>query len=353
MKPLKVGILGATGTVGRKFAHLLQTHPWFDVRVLASSSRTAGRTFSQALAPLPVPAAFSDFKLYDVKNDMRKIANEVDFVFCAIGGDAAEVAALEEGYAKLEIPVVSNNSALREKEDVPMVIPELNPDHLSVIPFQRRRLGTMRGFCAVKSNCSLQSYLPLLFPLREYGLKKVIVTTCQAASGAGKRLEDFPSLAQNLIPYIPSEEEKSEREPLKILGSVSNGKIYPAKEPTVSAHCTRIPVADGHTATVSVLFRSPPTKSGILQAWKNFLPETQTLDLPSAPRRFITYFDDPFRPQPKIDCEIQNGMGICVGRLRKDPVFDYKFVGLSHNTVRGAAGGGILLAELLTVKGYI
>lgn len=353
MKPLKVGILGATGTVGRKFAYLLQSHPWFEVRVLASSSRTAGKTFSQALAPLPVPAAFSDFILYDVKKDMRKIASEVDFVFCAIGGDPAEVAALEESYAKLEIPVVSNNSALRAKDDVPMVIPELNPDHLSVIPYQRRRLGTKRGFCAVKSNCSLQSYLPLLFPLRKYGLQKVIVTTCQAASGAGKRLEDFPSLAQNLIPYIPLEEEKSELEPLKILGSVLSGKICPAKEPIVSAHCTRVPVADGHTATVSVLFRSSPTESEILKAWERFLPETNLLKLPSAPERFITYFEDPYHPQPKSDCNTENGMGICAGRLRKDPVFDYKFIGLSHNTVRGAAGGGILLAELLTVKGYI
>lgn len=353
MKKWKVGIIGATGTVGIKFAELLSAHPFFEISALASSPRTAGKKISQVLQADSFPPNISDFVLFDAKQDIQKIANQVDFVFCAVGGNKNEVALLEESYAKLEIPVVSNNSALRDKPDVPMIIPELNPDHLSVIPFQKNRLGTKRGFCVVKSNCSLQSYLPLLFPLRKYGLQKAVVTSCQAVSGAGKTLQAFPEVRGNLLPYIVGEEEKSENEPLKILGRVKNGEILPAKKPIISAHCIRVPVADGHTATVSVSFRARPQRRDILSAWEKFFPLTQKLTLPSAPKRFITYFEDPFRPQPKKDCITENGMGICVGRLREDRVFDYKFVGLSHNTVRGAAGGAILLAELLLIKGYL
>lgn len=353
MKRYKVGILGATGTVGLKFIELLSSHPWFEITLLASSERTAGKTLLNALPQFNPLSPFSKFVLFDVKKDMQKIAQSVDFVFCAIGGEKEEVAQIEEGYAKLDIPVVSNNSALRDRPDVPMVIPELNPSHLSVLPFQQKRLGVKRGFCVVKSNCSLQSYLPLLFPLRKFGLKQVIVTSCQAVSGAGKTLDSFPQVHENLLPYIVGEEEKSESEPLKILGRVKNGKIIPSKTPIISSHCLRVPVADGHTATVSVSFETPPTKTEIISAWKTFTPLTQKLSLPSAPSPFITYFDNPFRPQPRLDCLTQNGMSICVGRLREDKALHYKFTGLSHNTIRGAAGGAILLAELLAVKGYL
>lgn len=351
MKPFKVGVIGASGTIGKKFVELLAEHPWFEIGVLAASERSAGKLYKNAVENPPLP--FADMSIFDAKKDMDEIAKRVDFLFCAVSGENEEVRALEEGYAKREIPVVSNNAALRPLCDVPMIIPELNPEHLSVIPFQKKRLGTKRGFCAVKSNCSLQSYLPLLYTLKKFGLEKVVVCTYQAMSGAGKTLSQMPEVQNNLIPYVPFEEEKSELEPLKILGTVRQGKIIPSKKPIITAQCTRVPIENGHTAAVFVRFTRSPQREEILREWADFTPVTQTLSLPSAPKRFITYFDDPTRPQPKKDILKEKGMTICAGRLRSDPVFDYKFVGLSHNTVRGAAGGAILLAELLAVKGYL
>lgn len=357
MKEYKVGVIGATGMVGQRFLLLLADHPWFRVTTLAASGRSAGKTYAEAVADKwafdePVPPSFAGMTVLDAERDADKIAKEADFVFCAVNMDKAKTALLEESYAKREIPVVSNNSAHRFTPDVPMVIPEINAEHLSAIPFQRKRLGTKRGFIAVKSNCSLQSYVPLLHPLKKFGITRAAVCTYQAISGAGKTFATMPEIADNVIPYIGGEEEKSEKEPLKIWGTVEGGEIRPAEGPAITAQCFRVPVSDGHTAAVFVSFRDFPERSEILGAWENFRGEPQELRLPSAPEKFIRYFEEENRPQPKLDRMEGRGMSVCAGRLRRDNVFDYKFVGLSHNTLRGAAGGSVLLAELLAAKGY-
>ena len=357
MKQFKVGVIGATGMVGQRFMLLLENHPWFDVQVLAASARSAGKTYEEAVGEkwafdCAMPQKYRKMVVLDAEADMDKIASLVDFVFCAVNMDKAKIRALEEAYAKKEVPVVSNNSAHRFTPDVPMVIPEINADHINVISAQRARLGTKRGFIAVKSNCSLQSYVPLLHPLKAFGIKQAAVCTYQAISGAGKTFKTMPEILDNVIPYIGGEEEKSEKEPLKIWGEVVNGEIVSAQSPVITAQCLRVPVSDGHTAAVFVSFDKKPTKEEILSAWEAFAGEPQKLALPSAPANFIRYFEEDNRPQAKLDRMEGNGMSVTVGRLREDTVFDYKFVGLSHNTLRGAAGGAVLLAELLAAKGY-
>ena len=356
MAKLKVGVLGATGMVGQRFMLLLENHPYFEVTCLAASPSSAGKKYGDAVKmwnfPNSIPHKFENMRVLDATADMQTIANSVDFCFCAVNMKKDEVRALEEAYAKSECPVVSNNSAHRDTADVPMVIPEINPEHIEVISAQKRRLGTKRGFIAVKSNCSLQSYVPLLHPLKNFGLERVAVTTYQAISGAGKTFETFPGIVDNIIPYIGGEEGKSEIEPLKIWGTIQNGKIVNATAPKITAQCLRVPVSDGHTAACFVEFETKPTKGQIINAWKEFSGEPQKLALPSAPKQFIHYFEAEDRPQPKYDRNIENGMAIAAGRLREDSVFDYKFIGLSHNTLRGAAGGAVLLAELLAAKGY-
>ncbi len=358
MKQFNVGVIGATGMVGQRFMTLLADHPWFNVVALAASARSAGKTYPEAVGnkwafDCPIPEKYRSMVVLDAEADMEKIAASVDFVFCAVNMDKAKIRALEEAYAKLEVPVVSNNSAHRFTADVPMVIPEINADHLEVIASQRARLGTKRGFIAVKSNCSLQSYVPLLHPLKQYGIKQAAVCTYQAISGAGKTFETMPEIIDNVIPYIGGEEEKSEKEPLKIWGKVENGEIVSAEAPVITAQCLRVPVSDGHTAAVFVSFENKPSKEEILSAWQNFKCVAQELALPSAPAQFLRYFEEDNRPQAKLDRMEGNGMSVTVGRLREDIVFDYKFVGLSHNTLRGAAGGAVLLAELLAAKGYM
>ncbi len=351
----RVAVIGATGMVGQRFVSLLEHHPLFEPAALFASGRSAGKTYEEAVGArraMPIPEYARHMKVLDAERDAPAAAGKIDFAFCAVNMPKEEIRSLEERYARLEIPVVSNNSAHRFTPDVPMVIPEINPEHLGVIPAQRKRLGTKRGFIAVKSNCSLQSYVPLLHPLRGFGIEKVAVCTYQAISGAGKTFETMPEILDNIIPYIGGEEEKSEREPLKIWGSVQDGVIVPASLPQISAQCLRVPVADGHTAAVSVSFAKKPTKEEILSAWKNFSGEPQRLSLPSAPRQFIHYFEEDDRPQPKLDRMLEHGMAISAGRLREDTVFDYRFVGLSHNTLRGAAGGAVLLAELIAAKSY-
>lgn len=354
MKKLKVGIIGATGMVGQRFISLLENHPYFEVASLAASPSSAGKKYRDAVKMQfsPIPQKFADIVVSDAAADMQKIVQSVDFCFCAANAEKEEIAALEQLYAKHECPIISNNSAHRETPDVPMVIPEVNPEHVAVIGAQKKRLGTKRGFIAVKSNCSLQSYVPLLHPLKEFGIRSVAVTTYQAISGAGKTKETMPEIDDNIIPYISGEEQKSEKEPLKIWGTVENGVIVNASSPKISAQCVRVPVSDGHTAACFVSFENKPTREQILEAWKNFSGEPQKLQLPSAPKQFIHYFDEDDRPQPKKDANLENGMAVAAGRLREDGVFDYKFIGLSHNTIRGAAGGAILLAELLATKGY-
>ena len=357
MKQFNVGVIGATGMVGQRFMLLLENHPWFNVVALAASARSAGKTYAQAVGDkwafdVAMPEKYKNMVVLDAENDADELASKVDFVFCAVNMDKAKIRALEELYAKKEVPVVSNNSAHRFTADVPMVIPEINADHLNVIPSQRKRLGTKRGFIAVKSNCSLQSYVPLLHPLQKFGVESVAVCTYQAISGAGKTFQTMPEILDNVIPYIGGEEEKSEKEPLKIWGIVQNGEIVSATAPTITAQCLRVPVSDGHTAAVFVKFQSKPTKEEILDAWQSFSGEPQSLGLPSAPAQFIRYFEEDNRPQAKLDRMEGNGMSVTVGRLRDDAMFDYKFVGLSHNTLRGAAGGAVLLAELLAAKGY-
>lgn len=356
MKKFNVGIIGATGMVGQRFALLLENHPWFEVKVLAASSSSAGKKYKGAVRrwhmAQPMPEKFADMVIMDADADKQKIAGAVDFCFCAVNMPKEDIKALEETYARLECPIVSNNSAHRFTPDVPMIIPEINADHLAVIDAQRKRLGTKRGFIAVKSNCSLQSYVPLLHPLKKYGIKCAAVTTYQAISGAGKTFETMPEIIDNIIPYIGGEEEKSEKEPLKIWGGIKDGKIVPAEAPAITAQCLRVPVSDGHTAACFVSFDKKPTKQEILQAWKDFSGEPQALKLPSAPAQFIHYFEENDRPQPKLDRMTENGMAVCAGRLREDNLFDYKFIGFSHNTLRGAAGGAVLLAELLAAKGY-
>ena len=357
MKQFNVGVIGATGMVGQRFMLLLSKHPWFNVTVLAASPRSAGKTYREAVGnkwafDTPIPEKFASMVVLDAENDMAKIAEQVDFVFCAVNMEKSKIRALEETYAKMEIPVVSNNSAHRFTADVPMIIPEINDNHLDIIPSQKKRLGTKRGFIAVKSNCSLQSYVPLLHPLKKFGIREVAVCTYQAISGAGKTFATMPEILDNVIPYIGGEEEKSEREPLKIWGNVENGEIVPANGPAITAQCLRVPVSDGHTAAVFVRFENKPTQEEILSAWAEFKGAPQELKLPSAPEQFLQYLEEDNRPQPKLDRMAGNGMTVTAGRLRQDSVYDYKFVGLSHNTLRGAAGGAVLLAELLAAKGY-
>ncbi len=359
MKQYKVGIIGATGMVGQRFATILENHPWFTVTALAASSRSAGKTYKEAVKTwkintAPMPKSMEDMIVLDADNDIEKIAKLVDFVFCAVSLSKPETRALEEAYAKAEIPVVSNNSAHRFTPDVPMVIPELNPDHIKIIEDQRKRLGTKRGFVAVKSNCSLQSYVPPLYPLDEkFGVEDVLVCTYQAISGAGKTFDTFPEILDNVIPYIGGEEEKSEQEPLKIWGHIENGEIVPAAKPHFTAQCLRVPVSDGHLAAAFVRFAKKPTKEEILETWASFSGKPQELDLPSAPKQFLHYFEEDDRPQSKLDRNLDKGMAISVGRLREDTQYDYKFVCVSHNTLRGAAGGAVLLAELLAAEGYM
>ena len=355
---LRVGVLGATGMVGQRFIQIIANHPWFEVATVAASPRSAGKTYAQAVEgrwkmDQPIPDSVKDLVLYDV-NEVEKVASTVDFVLSAVDMKKDEIKAIEEAYAKTETPVVSNNSAHRWTPDVPMVVPELNPEHFDVIPFQKKRLGTTRGFIAVKPNCSIQSYAPALFALKEFEPQEVVVSTYQAISGAGKNFAEWPEMEGNIIPYIGGEEEKSEQEPLRIWGKVEDGVIKKCENgPKITSQCIRVPVLYGHTATVFVNFKKKPTKEQILEAWKNFKGEPQELNLPSAPKQFIQYLEEDNRPQVSLDVDYENGMGVSMGRLREDTLFDYKFVGLSHNTLRGAAGGAVLSAELLCAKDYI
>ena len=359
-KQYRVGIVGATGMVGQRFVTLLENHPWFKLTTLAASGRSAGKTYEDAVGPRwamtsPMPESVKKMVVLDASN-VEEVASQVDFIFCAVNMPKAEIKALEEAYAKAECPVVSNNSANRFTPDVPMVVPEINADHIEIIPAQRKRLGTKRGFIAVKSNCSLQSYVPALHPLmKDFGVNKALVCTYQAISGAGKTFKDWPEMVGNIIPYIGGEEEKSEKEPLRIWGHVDPEKkaIVPAKSPVITCQCIRVPVLNGHTAAVFVKFKKNPTKEQLIEALRNFSGVPQELKLPSAPEHFIQYLEEDNRPQIALDVNYENGMGISVGRLREDTVYDWKFVGLSHNTVRGAAGGAVLCAELLKAQGYI
>jgi aspartate-semialdehyde dehydrogenase len=358
MKNYRVGIIGATGMVGQRFITLLANHPWFHVSCLAASSSSAGKTYQDAVGTRwmmaqDIPEDIASMVVLDAQADAEKIAASVDFVFCAVNMKKDEIKALEERYAKLECPVMSNNSAHRSTEDVPMIIPEINGDHAAVIVNQRKRLGTKRGFIAVKSNCSLQSYVPALHALKDLGLTEVLACTYQAISGAGKNFETWPEMIDNVIPYIGGEEEKSENEPLKIWGSIKDGVIVPATTPSITSQCLRVPVTDGHIAAVFVKLSEKTTEEEIIRRWNEFSGEPQEMELPSAPKQFIHYFEQPDRPQTKLDRNLENGMAVSVGRLRKDKQYDYKFVCLSHNTLRGAAGGGVLMAELLCAKGFI
>ena len=358
MKQYRVGIVGATGMVGQRFLSLLEGHPWFTVTVLAASPRSAGKPYAQAVEgrwamPSPIPAGAREMTVLDAAGEMEKVAAQADFVFCAVDMKKEEILALEEAYARLECPVISNNSAHRSFPDVPMIIPEVNPEHAAVIEAQRRRLGTRRGFIAVKSNCSLQSYVPALHPLRDLGLRQVLACTYQAISGAGKTFGSWPEMQDNVIPYIGGEEEKSEREPLKIWGRVENGAILPASSPAITTQCIRVPVSDGHLAAVFFSLREKADREEILRRWREFSGEPQRLGLPSAPRQFLRYFEEPDRPQTRLDRDLEGGMAVSLGRLREDSQYGWKFVCLSHNTIRGAAGGAILMAELLAAKGYL
>lgn len=359
MAKYRVGIIGATGMVGQRFITLLKDHPWFTVNAVCASKNSAGKTYREAVAGRwamkePIPDVIAEMTVLDAA-DIKTVEKLADFVFCAVSLPKDQTRILEEAYAKSETPVISNNSACRWVEDVPMLIPEINPDHSLLIEAQRKRLGTKRGFIAVKPNCSIQSYVPALTPLLEYGLSKVHVCTYQAISGAGKTFDRWPEILDNVIPYIGGEEEKSEKEPLKIWGSLnpSGSGIITAASPVISAQCLRVPVSDGHMAAVSVSFENKPALSEILEKWKNASFKCDSYNLPSAPRPFLHYFEEPDRPQTRLDRGFQNGMGVTIGRLREDPLFQYKFVCLSHNTLRGAAGGGVLSAELLAAQGYI
>ena len=357
MKTYRVGIIGCTGMVGQRFALLLHQHPWFRVTALAASSRSAGKTYEEAVGNRwmmeePMPDSLRKLTVLDAAHT-EEVASQVDFVFCAVNMPKTEIKALEEAYARAECPVVSNNSAHRFTPDVPMVIPEINTSHLEIIPAQRRRLGARRGFIAVKSNCSLQSYVPALYPLSRWRLSQVLVCTYQAISGAGKTFATWPEMVDNVIPYIGGEEEKSEQEPLKIWGHIEGNQIVPADSPAFTAQCLRVPVSDGHFAAVYCRFENKPSKEEILTAWKEFSGEPQRLALPSAPKQFLHYFEEDNMPQTKLHRGLEGGMAVSLGRLREDTQYDYKFVGLSHNTLRGAAGGAVLLAELLCAKGYM
>jgi len=358
MKNYKVGIIGGTGMVGQRFATLLENHPWFTVTAIAASSKSAGKTYEEAVngrwaMTTPIPAAIKDLVVLDASEDVEKIADMVDFVFCAVDMKKDEIRALEEKYAKAECPVVSNNSAHRGTSDVPMIIPEINADHAKIIPAQRNRLGTKRGFVAVKSNCSLQSYVPAIHPLMDLGVTKVLACTYQAISGAGKTFERWPEMIDNVIPYIGGEEEKSEQEPMKIWGSVSGDSIINATSPSITAQCIRVPVSDGHMAAVFASFDKKIPLDEIIARWESYKGRPQKLNLPLAPKQFIHYFREDNRPQTNLDRNLENGMAVSVGRLRPDTHYDIKFVCLSHNTLRGAAGGAVLLAELLCAEGYI
>ena len=354
---LKVGVLGATGMVGQRFVTLLENHPWFELVAVAASPRSAGKTYEEAVGgrwkmKTPMPEAAKKLVVLNV-NQVEEVAAQVDFVFSAVDMSKDEIRAIEEAYAKAEVPVVSNNSAHRWTPDVPMMVPELNPEHAEIIPYQRKRLGTKRGFIAVKPNCSIQSYTPALHALREFEPTLVVATTYQAISGAGKTFKDWPEMIDNVIPYIAGEEEKSEQEPLRIWGHIENGEIVKADGPVITTQCIRVPVLNGHTAAVFVKFRKNPTKEQLIKALVEFKGLPQELELPSAPKQFIQYLEEDNRPQVTEDVNFEHGMGVSVGRLREDTVYDWKFVGLSHNTVRGAAGGAVLCAETLKAKGYI
>lgn len=356
-KKLRVGILGATGMVGQRFISLLENHPWFEVVAVAASPRSAGKTYEDAVGDrwkmdTPMPERVRNMVVLNV-NDVEHVASQVDFVFSAVDMTKEEIRKIEEDYAKTETPVVSNNSAHRWTEDVPMVVPEINPEHLALIETQKKRLGTKKGFIVVKPNCSIQSYTPALVALKEFGPKVVVATTYQAISGAGKTFKEWPEMVGNIIPYIGGEEEKSEQEPLRIMGKVVDGKIEKAKLPVITTQCIRVPVLNGHTAAVFVSFEKKPTKEQIIEKWRSFSGLPQELNLPSAPKHFIQYLEEDNRPQVALDVNYENGFGVSFGRLREDTVFDYKFVGLSHNTIRGAAGGAVLIAELLTAQKYI
>ncbi len=356
-KKLRVSIVGGTGMVGQRFVTLLEHHPWFDVTGIAASFKSSGKTYEEAVAgrwkmSTPIPASVAGIIVKDA-SDVAAVSEEVDFIFCAVDMKKDEIKALEEAYAKTGTPVVSNNSAHRWTPDVPMVIPEINPEHNQVIAMQQKRLGTTRGFITVKPNCSIQSYVPALSPLRDFGIQKIVACTYQAISGAGKTFSDWPEMLDNVIPYIGGEEEKSEQEPLRIWGTVGSTGIIKASTPLITAQCIRVPVTDGHMSATFVSFAKKPSREEILARWKAFEGKAQQLNLPSAPKPFLQYFEEDNRPQTKLDRNAGNGMGITIGRLREDTIFDYKFVSLSHNTIRGAAGGAVLMAELLKADGYL
>lgn len=354
---LQVGILGATGMVGQRFISLLENHPWFEIAALAASPRSAGKTYEEAVdgrwkMDTPMPECVKKMIVKNV-NDIDEVSSGVDFVFSAVDMTKEEIRAIEEAYAKTETPVVSNNSAHRWTPDVPMVVPELNPQHLDVLEYQKKRLGTKKGFIVVKPNCSIQSYTPAIHTLREFEPTLVVATTYQAISGAGKTFKEWPEMVDNVIPYIGGEEEKSEQEPLRIWGEIKDGVIVKAQAPLITCQCIRVPVSNGHTAAVFINFKNKPSKEEIISRWEAFKGLPQELELPSAPKQFLKYFEEENRPQAALDRNYENGMGVCLGRLREDTAFDYKFVGLSHNTLRGAAGGAVLIAELLTAQKYI
>ncbi len=358
MKQFRVGVIGATGMVGQRFVSLLENHPWFQLKVVAASPRSAGKTYEEAVGsrwamPFPMPESAKNLIVLDASK-VDEVVPQVDFVFCAVDMKKEEIKALEEAYAKAECPVISNNSANRSTPDVPMIVPEVNASHTEIIPAQRKRLGTKRGFIAVKSNCSIQSYVPALHPLmEEFGVSKVLVCTYQAISGAGKTFERWPEMVDNVIPYIGGEEEKSEQEPLKVWGRIEGDQIVPATSPSIPAHCLGVACSVGHMAALFVSFDRKPTIDQIKERWAQFAGAPQKLELPSAPKQFLHYFEENDRPQTKLDRMLENGMAVSMGRLREDSQYDYKFVCLSHNTLRGAAGGGVLLAELLAAKGYL
>ena len=358
MKQYRVGIIGATGMVGQRFASLLENHPWFTVTALAASSRSAGKTYQEAVGSrwamaTPIPAAMKDMIILDAQKDVDKVTALVDFVFCAVDMKKDEIRALEEMYAKAECPVMSNNSAHRSTSDVPMIIPEINADHAKIIPAQRKRLGTKKGFISVKSNCSLQSYVPAVNAMMDLGVTKVLACTYQAISGAGKTFQTWPEMVDNVIPYIGGEEEKSEQEPLKIWGHIEDDKIVNVVSPSITSQCIRVPVTDGHTAAVFVSFEKKAEMEEIIEKWESYRGRPQELNLPSAPKQFIHYFRENDRPQIKSERNLEGGMAVSVGRLRPDTQYDVKFVSMSHNTLRGAAGGAVLMAELLCAEGYL
>jgi len=359
LKKYKVGVIGATGMVGQRFVSLIANHPWFELGAIAASSRSAGKKYEESVSgrwmmPVPVPEPAKGMTVMSAEADVAAIADTVDFVFSAVDMKKDEIKALEETYAKAECPVVSNNSAHRWTPDVPMIIPEVNPEHIGIIESQRKRLGTTHGFITVKSNCSIQSYVPAFHPLKDkFGLERALVCTYQAISGAGKTFETWPEMLDNVIPYIGGEEEKSEQEPLKIWGKINGGAIIPSESPAITTQCIRVPATDGHMAAVFMSFKTKPEIDEIIRLWREFKGRPQELDLPSAPKQFLHYFEEENRPQTGLDRMLENGMAVSLGRLRPDTQYDYKFIGLSHNTLRGAAGGAVLLAELLCAEGYI